>query len=233
MSHVIGFTTRVTLCAADPGFLCDPARAHIREAARAAYISPGSAVSAMARDGKLAGATFYPDEYWRGGKRSLGVHLTPAGSYFVIDWGQGGRSLGWDGTSHSFHLWDVDGEPLECIACGRLDLRTAGTCRGTHVPPRHLLSQALRNPSKTFAERIAWKTPTVVETIACSASARTLAPKPVVKAPPAPVIPRIRTPRPSLGESIARWLVGAFKGILKFYAFIFLMLLFALAARRL
>ena len=39
--------------------------------------------------------------------------------------------------------------------------------------------------------------------------------------------------RPSLGESIARWLVGAFKGILKFYAFIFLMLLFALAARRL
>ena len=53
MSHVIGFTTRVTLCAADPGFLCDPARAHIREAARAAYISPGSAVSAMARDGQI------------------------------------------------------------------------------------------------------------------------------------------------------------------------------------
>jgi hypothetical protein len=91
----------------------------------------------------------------------------------------------------------------------------------------------LRNPSKTFAERIAWKTPKVVETIACSASARTLAPKPVVKAPPAPVVPRVRPPRPSLGESIARWLVGAFKGLLQLYAFYLLIFLLALAAGRL
>lgn len=233
MSHVIGFTKRVTLCAADPGFLPDPARAHIREAARAAYISPGSAVSAMVRNRLLHGAVAYPDEYWRGGKRLLGVHLTPAGSYFVIDWLQGGRSLGWDGTSHFFFLKDEIGEPLECIACGRLTMRTAEHCRGTHVPPWHLLRQALRNPSKTFAERIAWKTPKVVETIVCTASSRRTAPKPVVKEPPAPVVPRVRPPRPSMGESIARSLFGAFKGLLEFYAFIFFMFLLALAAGRL
>jgi len=233
MSHVIGFTKRVTLCAADPGFLYDPARAQIREAARAAYISPGSAVSAMVRNRLLHGAVASPDEYWRGSKRSLGVHLTPAGSYFVIDWFQGGRSLGWDGTSHSFHLHDEIGEPLECIACGRLTPRTAEHCSGRHVPSRHLLSQALRNPSKTFAERIAWKTPKVVETIVCTAPPRRTAPKPVVKAPPAPVVPRVRPPRPSMGESIARSLFGAFKGLLQLYAFYLLMFLLALAAGRL